>query len=98
MLQHADEFSLGAAMRPGLFYANFNSCFLSCVPTIPLEESADVAEERCILMIVHPAAFGIAVFGLVILMPSENYSWWGDWLHLLSALVSALAGCQAVMP
>jgi hypothetical protein len=97
-LQHADEFSLGAAMRPGLFYANFNSCFLSCVPTIPCEESADVAEERCILMIVHPAAFAIPVlFGLVIPMPSENYSWWGDWLHLLSALVSAPAACQAVL-
>jgi hypothetical protein len=49
-------------------------------------------------MIVHPVAFGIAVFGLVILMPSENYSWWGDRLYLLSALVSALADCQAVMP
>jgi hypothetical protein len=45
-------------------------------------------------MIVHPAMFGVAIhFGLVILMPNENYSRWGDWLHLLSTLVSAVAAC-----
>jgi hypothetical protein len=94
-----NELSLGAVMRPGLFMQILIAVSLSCAPTIPSEESADVAEERCILMIVHPAVFGIAVHsGLVILMPSENSSWWGDWLHLLSALVSAVFDCQTVMP
>jgi hypothetical protein len=61
---------------------------------ITCEESADVAEERCILMIVHPA---VVFFVVVILMPGENNLWWGDWPGPLGALVSAVTTFRAVL-
>jgi hypothetical protein len=50
------------------------------------------------MIVVHPHAFGIAVFfALMVIIPVANSSEWGSWLRYLGAFISSVAAVQAAL-